>query len=74
MDSQLIQQARALPLDERIELIDALWDSVAEEGFGPPLTPAQAAELDRRLVAHRNNPNDVVAWESIKEDLVRKYQ
>jgi putative addiction module component (TIGR02574 family) len=74
MDSQFVNQVRALPLEQRIELIDALWESLAEEGYQPPLTPAQAAELDRRLADHRNNPDDVVSWESIKEELGRKYR
>ena len=69
MSSNLVETVRRLPLAERIELIDALWESMTQEGYEPPLTPEQAAELDRRLEAHRRNPNDVVSWESIKEDL-----
>jgi putative addiction module component (TIGR02574 family) len=69
MDSQLVQQARALPLAQRVELIDALWEPVAAEGYEPPLTQQQAEELDRRLAARRRNPDDVIPWESIKEEL-----
>ena len=65
MDSPLVQQARALPLEQRVELIDALWETVAAEGYEPPLTHQQAEELDRRLAAHRRNPDDVIPWESI---------
>ena len=63
---------KRLPLAERIELVEALWESITEEGYEPPLTNAQAAELDRRVEAHRRNPNDVVSWESIKEDLLNR--
>jgi putative addiction module component (TIGR02574 family) len=45
---------------------------MTQDGYEPPLTPEQAAELDRRLEAHRRDPNDVVSWESIKEDLARR--
>src|SRR5215218_220390 len=41
-----------LPLPERLDLLDALWESVIAEGYEPPLTSAQADELDRRLQAH----------------------
>jgi putative addiction module component (TIGR02574 family) len=34
---------------ERLSLLEELWDSVASEPEGVPLTPAQRAELDRRL-------------------------
>jgi putative addiction module component (TIGR02574 family) len=74
MDPRLVNQARGLPLEQRIELIDALWESVAEEGYEPPLTPAQAAELDRRLAAHHREPDAVISWESIKDDLDKKYR
>ena len=73
MNSELVANARNLPLAERIELIDVLWESIAEQGYEPPLTSEQAAELDRRLEAHRQNPADVVSWESIKEDLLNRY-
>jgi putative addiction module component (TIGR02574 family) len=74
MNPSLINQARELPLEQRIELIDVLWESIAEEGYEPPLTPEQAAELDRRLAAHRRDPNAVISWESIKEQLDKKYR
>jgi putative addiction module component (TIGR02574 family) len=60
MNSQLVKDAQALPLAEQIELIDALWESIAKQGHEPPLTPEQAAELDQRLEAHRRQPDDVV--------------
>jgi len=74
MDPHFVDQARGLPLAERIQLIDALWESVTEEGYEPPLTPEQAAELDRRLAAHRLDPDAVISWESIKEDLDQRYR
>ena len=73
MSSSVLDTAKSLPLAERIELIEALWESIAREGYEPPLTSEQAAELDRRLEAHRRNPNGVVPWESIKAELNNKY-
>ena len=61
-----------LPLPERLELLDALWESIVEEGYEPPLTSAQADELDRRLKAHQRNPDDVVDWKAIKTELDSK--
>lgn len=43
---------RNLPLDERIRLVEDLWDSIASDQKALPLTPAQAAELDRRIDAY----------------------
>jgi putative addiction module component (TIGR02574 family) len=69
MNANLIEAAKGLSLPERIELLDALWESIVEDGYDPPLTDAQGGELDRRLKAHRDNPNDVVDWETIKAEL-----
>ena len=46
-----------LPLDERIKLVEDLWDSIAADQEALPLTPAQKAELDRRLDAYEVDEN-----------------
>lgn len=72
MNVNLIEAAKGLSLPERIELMDALWESIVEDGYEPPLTDAQAEELDRRLKAHQESPDDVVDWETIKAELDAK--
>ena len=42
---------RDLPIDERIQLVEDLWDSIAADQKALPLTRDQAEELDRRLAA-----------------------
>ena len=69
MSTQFIEDAKRLPLPERVELVEALWESIAAEGYEPALTAQQADELDRRLEAHHRNPDDVVSWDSIKANL-----
>jgi putative addiction module component (TIGR02574 family) len=48
---------RELPLDERIRLVEDLWDSIAADQKALPLTPAQRTELDRRLDAYELDRN-----------------
>jgi putative addiction module component (TIGR02574 family) len=48
---------RKLPLDERIRLVEDLWDSIAADQRLLPLTPEQRAELDRRLDAYESDRN-----------------
>ena len=45
-------QLSELPLDERLRLVEDLWDSIAAEAEALALTDAQRKELDRRLEAH----------------------
>jgi len=53
MDAKL----QELPIDERIKLVEDLWDSIASDQRALPLTPAQRAELDRRLDAYAIDKN-----------------
>ena len=55
-----------LSVEERLALVEELWDSIAEDGAAVPLTDAQRAELDRRVAEHEAHPEDVVSWEDVK--------
>jgi putative addiction module component (TIGR02574 family) len=46
-----------LPVDERIKLVEDLWDSIAADQQALRLTPEQKAELDRRLDAYEIDKN-----------------
>ena len=48
---------RKLPIEERIGLVEDLWDSIAEDCKALPVTPEQRAELDRRLGAYEIDKN-----------------
>jgi putative addiction module component (TIGR02574 family) len=66
MSAQLLQQASVLDIDEQIELVEAIWNSIVSRGAVPSLTEAQKTEIDRRLADHLANPNDVVPWSEVK--------
>ena len=57
---------------ERIELMAAIWDSIATETAKTPLTDAQKAEVDRRLAAHRANPGAAVPWEQVEAEALAR--
>lgn len=42
-------ELRNLPIDQRIQLVEDLWDSIAADQHALPLSEAQRAELDHRL-------------------------
>ena len=46
-----------LPVEERIKLVEDLWDSIAADQQALRLTPEQQAELDRRLDAYEADKN-----------------
>ena len=49
-------KAQQLPVQERIRLVEDLWDSIAADQHALPLTDEQKAELDRRLDAYEMDP------------------
>ncbi len=57
---------------ERIQLAEDLWDSVAAETGGLPLTAAQQAELDRRLADLERDPGADESWESARTRIERR--
>ena len=42
----------SLPVEDKLKLVEALWDSIAADQNALPLTDAQKAELDKRLDAY----------------------
>lgn len=61
-----------LGIEERLTLIEELWDSIAADSTAVPLTQAQRAELDQRIAEHEENPNDVVPWEEVKAAITER--
>lgn len=58
---------------ERLELAEALWDSVLGTPDEPELNPDQIAELDRRLAELDANPGATVPWREAMDRLDRKF-
>ena len=61
-----------MTIEERLALVEAIWDSIAAKPEEIPLTEAQINELDRRLAAHKANPTAVIPWETIKAEALAR--
>lgn len=48
---------RDLSVEQRIRLVEDLWDSIAADQGALPLTEDQRAELDRRMIAYEADHN-----------------
>jgi putative addiction module component (TIGR02574 family) len=69
-----LDEVLRLPVVERLRLVEAIWNSIAEQSDAVPLTDAQRAELERRLAEHEADPDDVVSWEDIKASITKRLQ
>lgn len=62
-----------LSIGDRISLANAIWESVAKET--PRLLPeSHRDELDRRLADHAANPDDLIPWETIRDEALARFR
>jgi putative addiction module component (TIGR02574 family) len=51
---------------ERLELVEDLWDSIAEEDAALPVSDEKRAELRRRKELFQEHPNSGRTWAEVK--------
>jgi putative addiction module component (TIGR02574 family) len=61
-----LRQLCSLPVAERLELVEDLWDSIAEEPGELRLTASHIAELDRRIDRFEESPDTGTDWNRLK--------
>jgi len=69
MKPAIREELLKLPLTERLELVQELWDSIAVdcEGQAIPLTEAQREDLERRLAEADGVPAAGAPWQEVRE-------
>ncbi|MDQ1638025.1 MAG: hypothetical protein QOF62_1364 [Pyrinomonadaceae bacterium] len=65
--SSPLSEILQLSIDERIRLAQDIWDSIAAVPEAISLTEAQREELDRRLAAYEENPDEGIPWEEFRK-------
>lgn len=62
---ELVAAILALPIGERRELVDAIWDSISAVPEAMSLTQWQKDELDRRLAEFEADPDSGATLEDV---------
>lgn len=57
MRPTVMDQIRHLSVDERIQLVQEIWESIAADNSPPTLSQAQRGEIRRRIDAYRRDPS-----------------
>lgn len=65
MKQELIVEILALPIAERMRLIEAIWDSISAVPEALPLTQWQKEELDCRLAEFEADPESGATLEEV---------
>jgi len=71
MATDILAEAMKLSLNDRIELVEAIWDTVHPSQVELPVTEAQMALLDERLADLEAHPEEGSAWEEVRDRLER---
>jgi putative addiction module component (TIGR02574 family) len=58
--------------DERLDLVQEIWDSIAAESTPSFLTESQRFELQRRAAEDDAHPEDAVPWEQVKAETMAR--
>jgi putative addiction module component (TIGR02574 family) len=61
-----LDEIARLPVDDRIRLVQAILDTIAQDQSAPDPTDDQLRELDRRVAELDADPSNVLTWEQIK--------
>ena len=70
--SNAVLNFKGLPISERIQLVEDIWDSIARDTpSGLQLSPEERAELHRRHAAHQADPSSSIPWEQVRATLFK---
>lgn len=73
MDMQtILAEVDEWPVEDRMRLIEAVWDSLESTPGAARLTPAQEQDLRQRIEESRSNPKAGSPWEEVKARLKGK--
>ncbi|MDP8236899.1 MAG: addiction module protein [Candidatus Erginobacter occultus] len=66
-----LQELETLPVPERVQLVEDLWDSIARSNAEIPIPRWQRDEVDRRKQNYLRNPDSGRTWDAVKRDILQ---
>ena len=64
-----IKDILKLSIDERIHLVQTIWDSIAADTEVEEISEEHKRILDERLEAYNDDPNAIVSWDDVKKSV-----
>jgi len=61
-----------LTFDQRIILVQEIWDMISTESHPPLLSESQRKELERRVAEDDAAPDDIISWEQVKSETLSR--
>lgn len=66
----IIDEILRLPVEERLEIVDRIWDSLEEN---IPVTEYEITVAKERYEEYQKNPDNSLDWKEVKNQLFQKY-
>jgi putative addiction module component (TIGR02574 family) len=66
MPTELLESALKLCVEERLQLVEEIWNSIAATQAAVPLTQAPTEKLNRRMADLEANPEVGSPWEEVR--------
>jgi putative addiction module component (TIGR02574 family) len=67
---QIQREALQLPVEERLEVAEAIWESLESAADQPPLPDWQRKILDERIAEDDADPETGSPWEEVKQRIL----
>jgi len=67
-----IAEVRSLPLREKLQILETIWEDLSARVDGMPVSPAERELLDSRIERVRNGEAEIHDWDSVKHSLGRR--
>lgn len=71
MDTQSLKKILDSSVQERLEAVETIWDSIDSNLL--PVADEELAIAKERYQEYISDPTDVIGWENVKQGLMRKY-
>lgn len=68
---ELEKKACELPVPERVQFVEDLWDSIARTNTDMPIPQWQKDELERRKQNWLKNPAVGKSWDQVKQSILQ---
>lgn len=59
-------------VENRLTLVEEIWESIAADPEALLLTQPQRDDLDRRIAEHEASPEAVIAWAEVKAAAIQR--
>lgn len=71
--TNMMQDILKLSIAERIMMVEAIWDSIAEDQDKVELSSETKELLNGRLEAHKKDPEEGSGWDEVKARIKNQF-